>query len=253
MAYQINRSDGSLLVTVADNTIDTNYSVKFVGKKLAGYGEVQNEDFLHLMENFANTTAPTNPLVGQFYYNKTDKKIRVCINESPVTWQLVQYVNTSLPSSPNIGDLYFNTVTGKLEVYNGSVWIVVGPPDPTAVEQLVGTTSTSSGTPSNTTLFTMEESTAWNFSAQVIGRDATTGTDTAGFNVIGVSRRAGAAGVAIVGSPSITTVALEGAGSSQPWSVAVSANANSVQFTVTGQNAANTINWTVVNNVVKVS
>jgi len=253
MAYNINRTDGSLLTSVADNTIDTNYSVKFVGRKLAGYGEVQNEDFLHLMENFANTTAPTNPLVGQTYYNKSDGKLRVCINESPATWKLVQYVNTSLPSSPSVGDLYFNTVSGKLEVYNGSVWIVVGPPDPTAVEQLVGTTSTSSGTPSNTTLFVMEESTAWNFSAQVVGRDATTGTDTGVFNVIGGARRAGAAGVAIVGTPSITTVALEGAASTQPWTVAVAANSNSVQFTLTGQNAANTINWTVVNNVVKVS
>jgi hypothetical protein len=253
MAYQVNRTDGSLLVSVADNTIDTSRSVKFVGKRTAGFGEAQNEDFLHLMEHFANTTAPSSPVVGQIYYNKTDKKLRVCTNESPVTWQLVHLVFTSLPSSPSTGDLYFNTVSSKLEVYDGSDWLEVGPPDPTATEQLVGTTSTNSGTPSNTVLFAMDQSTAWNFRAQIVGRDTTTGTDTAMFNVVGGSRRAGSAACVIVGTPSTTTVAVEGAGSTQPWSVAVAASSNSVQFTVTGQNSSNTIKWTVVNNVVKVS
>jgi len=253
MAYNVNRTDGTLLVSVAENTIDTSRSVKFVGKKTTGFGEVQNEDFLHLMEHFANTTAPTSPIVGQMYYNKTDKKVRVCINESPTTWKLIQFVNTTLPGSPATGDLYFNTVSGKLEVFDGSSWIEVGPPDPSAVEQLVETTSTSSGTPSNSVLFAMAESTAWNFEIKIIARDATTGTDTGAFEIVGASRRAGAAGVAIVGSPSTTTIALEGAASTQPWTVAVSANSNSVQITVTGQNAANTINWSVVNNIYKVS
>lgn len=253
MSYNINRTDGTLLVTVADSTIDTSRSVKFVGRKLAGYGEVQNEDFLHLMEHFASTTAPSSPVLGQIYYNKTDKKIRVCTNESPAAWHLVQMVNTTLPSSPATGDLYFNTVSGKLEVYNGTAWIVVGPPDPTAVEQLVGTTSTSSGTPSNTVLFAMDESTAWNFDAKIIARDTTLGTVTGAFQVVGASRRAGSAAAAIVGTPSTTTIALEGAASTQPWSVAVAASSNSVQFTVTGQSSSNTVNWTVVANVYKVS
>ena len=48
MAYTINKFDGTLLSTVDDGTIDQTTSLRFVGKNYAGYGEIQNENFLHL-------------------------------------------------------------------------------------------------------------------------------------------------------------------------------------------------------------
>lgn len=253
MAYSVNRTDGRLIAEVEENTIDTSRSVKFVGRKTTGFGEVQNENFLQLMEHFANTTAPSTPVLGQIYYNKTDQKIRVCTSESPVAWQLVQFVNTARPASPSAGDLYFNSGTNKLEVYTGTVWLEVGPADANSAEQLVENVSTSSGLPSNSVLFEMTESTAWGMDMQIIAHDPSTGTDIGSWKVLAAARRAGSGTAAIVGTPSITTVSLIGSASTQPWSVAISANANSVQVTVTGQSADNTVNWTVVNNVAKVS
>lgn len=64
MAYQVNKYNGTLLTTVEDGTIDTTTDLRFIGKNYAGYGEVQNENFLHLLENFANTSAPSKVLTG---------------------------------------------------------------------------------------------------------------------------------------------------------------------------------------------
>ena len=57
MAYTINKFDGTLLSTVSDGTIDQTTSLRFVGKNYAGYGEIQNENFLHLLESFASSNS----------------------------------------------------------------------------------------------------------------------------------------------------------------------------------------------------
>ena len=76
MAYQVDRFNGTFLVSVDDGTIDTTTDIRFVGKNYAGYGEVQNENFLHLLENFANTSAPPKVLTGQIWYDSGNKKLK---------------------------------------------------------------------------------------------------------------------------------------------------------------------------------
>ena len=55
MAYTIDRYSGVTLTTVEDGTVDQTTDIKLVGKNYAGYGEIQNENFLHLLENFRGT------------------------------------------------------------------------------------------------------------------------------------------------------------------------------------------------------
>jgi hypothetical protein len=71
MPYTINKYNGSVVATVADGTIDATIDLKLIGKNYAGYGEVQNENFVYLLENFANTSSPTKPITGQLWYDKT--------------------------------------------------------------------------------------------------------------------------------------------------------------------------------------
>ena len=56
MAYVINRSDGTAFTTLQDSTIDTTSSLTLVGRNYIGYGEIQNENFLFLLENFSTSS-----------------------------------------------------------------------------------------------------------------------------------------------------------------------------------------------------
>ncbi len=53
MAYIVNRYNGTQLTVVEDGTIDQTTDIKFVGRNYSGYGEVQNENYLHLLESFS--------------------------------------------------------------------------------------------------------------------------------------------------------------------------------------------------------
>ena len=76
MAYQVDKFNGTFLVSVEDGTIDTTTDLRFVGKNYAGYGEVQNENFLHLLENFANTTSPPKVVTGQVWYDSASRRLK---------------------------------------------------------------------------------------------------------------------------------------------------------------------------------
>ena len=65
MAYQINKTDGTLLVQLVDGSIDTaTTDITLIGRNYSGFGESINENFVKMLENFANTAAPSNPLTG---------------------------------------------------------------------------------------------------------------------------------------------------------------------------------------------
>jgi hypothetical protein len=71
MAYIINKFDGSPLLVLEDGTLDTSTSLGLLGRNYVGYGETQNENFLFLLENFANNNPPSIPITGQTWFNKT--------------------------------------------------------------------------------------------------------------------------------------------------------------------------------------
>ena len=65
MAYTIDRYNGTTLTVVQDGTVDQTTDIKFVGKNYAGYGEIQNENFLNLLENFSGANQPPRAISGQ--------------------------------------------------------------------------------------------------------------------------------------------------------------------------------------------
>ena len=56
MSYKLNKTDGSLLVDLVDGQLDTTSSdLTLIGRNYSGFGEVLNENFIQLLENFANS------------------------------------------------------------------------------------------------------------------------------------------------------------------------------------------------------
>lgn len=126
MAYTINLTDGAIFATVADGTINTSSSMTLVGKNYAGYGEFLDENFIHLLENGSNTTAPGAPLTGQLWWDKTNGVMKV-YNGSAFKIISASTASSTAPSNNVTGDLWYDTVNGQLKVWNGSAWILVGP------------------------------------------------------------------------------------------------------------------------------
>ena len=126
MAYTINLTDGTVFATITDGTINTSSSMTLVGKNYAGYGEFLDENFIHLLENGSNTTAPSAPLTGQLWWDKTNNLLKV-YNGSIFKTISAATASASAPSSNVTGDLWYDTTNQQLKVYTGAAFIVVGP------------------------------------------------------------------------------------------------------------------------------
>lgn len=126
MAYTINLTDGTIFATVNDGTINTNSSMTLVGKNYAGYGEFLDENFIHLLENSSNTTAPPSPLVGQLWWDRANDLLKVYEGAG---WKTVSAATSSstAPTNNVVGDLWFDTSNQQLKVYTGVAFLVVGP------------------------------------------------------------------------------------------------------------------------------
>jgi len=126
MAYTINLTDGTVFATIPDGQINTSSSMVLVGKNYAGYGEFLDENFVHLLENGANTTAPSSPLIGQLWWDKSANLLKV-YNGTIFKTISAATSSPSAPTSNVTGDLWYDTVNQQLKVFTGAGFIVVGP------------------------------------------------------------------------------------------------------------------------------
>ncbi len=127
MAYKINNTFGTLLVTLADGTIDVaTTDLTLIGKGYAGFGEKLNENLVKLLENFNNTSAPSNKVQGQLWYDKTNNQLNVYTGSK---FKPVGSTSNSATAPANAvqGDLWFDTTNTQLYVYTGTAWTLIGP------------------------------------------------------------------------------------------------------------------------------
>ena len=127
MAYKINNTFGTLLVTLADGTIDTaTTDLTLIGKGYAGFGEKLNENIVKLLENFNNTSAPSNKITGQLWYDQTNKQLNVYTGTKfkPVGSTTN---STAQPTNAVQGDMWLDTANTQLYVYTGTAWTLIGP------------------------------------------------------------------------------------------------------------------------------
>ncbi len=126
MAYKINNTFGTLLVTLADGTIDTTTTdLTLIGKGYAGFGESLNENLVKLLENFNNTSAPNNKIQGQLWYDKTNNQLNVYTGTK--FKPLGPAPSSTAPTNAVLGDEWFDTTNKQYYVYDGSAWTLIGP------------------------------------------------------------------------------------------------------------------------------
>ena len=117
MAYTIVKSDGTVLTTIADGTINTtSTSLGLPGRNYAGYGQTLDTNFVHMTENFADTTPPSNPLRGQLWFDTNANTLYVC----PADGTSNANAWLALTSTASGGTTTFGavTVTGNLQANN---------------------------------------------------------------------------------------------------------------------------------------
>lgn len=126
MSYIINKFSGVELIVLADGTIDTSTSINFVGRNYVGYGEAQNENFLWLLENFANDAPPSRPLAGQIWFDTT---ANVANAYDGVNWNPIgaAKISATAPTDPNAGSLWLDSSANQLKIWTGSAWGFIGP------------------------------------------------------------------------------------------------------------------------------
>ena len=115
------------MVVLKDGTVDiATTDLALFGKSYAGFGERLNENFVKVLENFANTTAPANKIRGQLWYDTLANQIKV--------WNGNKFKpvgsgtnSSSTPTNANTGDMWFDTNNLQLHVYNGTAWTLIGP------------------------------------------------------------------------------------------------------------------------------
>lgn len=199
MAYTINLTNGTILTTIADGTVnDSSTSLTLIGKNYSGYGTFLNDNLVHLLENSSSDTAPTTPLTGQLWWD-TAGNLKVYTGSAFKPLAAIT-ASASQPSGPVTGNQWWDTVNQQFNVYNGSGFTLIGP----AFTSNTGTSGTIVGTilDSNAVSHVAVNVYVSNTLISIISKDSTytpataiTGFTTvkAGFNLISTSAVAGVA------------------------------------------------------------
>ena len=131
MAYQIFFTDkvNKLGLVVQDQSINSETSLKFPGKNYTGYGPLIGENFLHLLENFANTSQPATPVQGQLWFDSSPNNEKMMVYNG-ANWIPVSTINKGItqPIIKQEGELWVDTENLQLFIYTDAAgWVLIGP------------------------------------------------------------------------------------------------------------------------------
>jgi len=127
MAYQINKTDGTIVATVADGQIDDRSTdITLIGKNYSGFGEIFNENLVKMLENFAESTQPDHPLRGQIWFDSSESKLKVYNGVSFVPVSSAT-ISSTQPSTLATGDLWYDNVGEQLFFFDGTSAILLAP------------------------------------------------------------------------------------------------------------------------------
>ena len=127
MSYQVQLTNGNVIAVVPDTQLVSTYGgLNLIGKFYPGFGTVFNDNLVHMTEHFADNTPPTNPFIGQIWYDTISSSINF--------WNGTQFKPISVitssafaPIDPQEGDEWYDSVNQQLNVWNGYAWVLIGP------------------------------------------------------------------------------------------------------------------------------
>ena len=127
MAYTINKTDGTILATIADGQVDElSTDITLIGKNYSGFGEAINENFIKILENFSSSAQPSSPIRGQIWFDSSESKLKV-YNGTGFVPVSSATISSQQPLNLGVGDLWFNDVEKQLYFYDGTNTILLGP------------------------------------------------------------------------------------------------------------------------------
>jgi hypothetical protein len=125
MAYEVNKSNGDVLVNLIDGEVDnTTTPLNLLGKNYLGYGELIAENFVHMLENFASSDAPSESqaITGQLWFNTGEN--RIAVRDTDDHWKTLAHL-AAKPTRPTetarLGDFWYDTTNKSLKVYTGDL------------------------------------------------------------------------------------------------------------------------------------
>lgn len=127
MGYTIRKSDGTLLIDLADGTTDVSKtSLTLIGKNVSEFGKAQNENFVRMLEHFASTVEPVNPLQGQFWFNKTNEQVFVRTSTGfrsigPFTGSTTQTVDNNSTATATTAFVHSVIPLGSIIMWYGTI------------------------------------------------------------------------------------------------------------------------------------
>lgn len=126
MSYKINNTNGDLLVELVDGKKDTDTTdLTLVGRNYTGYGEDFNENFVKLLENFANVSEPNNPIRGQLWYDTSEGRLKVYNGEIFKSTDTTTF--SSVEPTLTEGDIWIDSRNKQMYFSDGVTNFLVGP------------------------------------------------------------------------------------------------------------------------------
>lgn len=127
MDYELAHSDlAKPKIIVPASQVDTNStSLSLIGFGTANFGEKEQTNFLHLLENFASHIAPANPIIGQIWYDTSINELK---SFDGLTWSVVNQaveIAGAAPANALEGSLWYNIINTTLNLYTNGSWSVI--------------------------------------------------------------------------------------------------------------------------------